>query len=457
MNRVRMLTSRLSLSLLVGLLLASAACRPAGDAPEAVIVLAGDQHSAYDRTAQVVGLIDRIRAEHPRVPMAVLLNGDTLEQGNAVARRSAGAIDLAMFAALASRAPTVVNLGNHEVEFDDLEGTIQSIRKTGADVVTNIGNRATGQPAAPASTVLTLNQLKAVVVGVATDDIATYRPEVRPSLALVEPVAWASSNLASLLGRAPVSIVLSHAGVRADRGILPQLPDGTLMAGAHDHVRFVHRIGRTVYVHSGAWNAYLTLAWLRRDGTGAVRWDVEQVPVAIDGPVDAALASQIRQVQETHQTAGDRAVVARRAEALAPPEAARAAVAALRQVVGVDAAFIGNTTFGGGLPAGDVSRADYDTCVRFDGTIMLAEVSGARLRALLAAANQGPDTPFEQRTGEFNYADGPASIDDAKAYRIATNDWAATNSARYFGEPAIAWTPRPGPRLKESILSVLAH
>ena len=452
-----MRTSRLLLSLLIGLLPASSACRPTGDAPDAVIVIAADQHSAYDRTAQIVGLVDRIQADAPGVPMAVLLNGDALEDGNAVARRSAGAIDFAMFAALASRAPTVVNLGNHEVEFQGLDETIQRIRQTGADIVTNIGNRATGRPAAPASTVLTLDRVTAVVAGVATDDIATYRPEVRPSLALVEPAGWASSNLPSILGGAPVSIVLSHAGVAADRGILPHLPDGTLMAGGHDHVRFVHRTGRTVYVHSGAWNAYVTLAWLRRDAAGRVRWDVEQVPVALDGPVDPALAAEIRQAKLTHLNAEDRAVVAHRAEALSPPEAALAAVMALRRAAGVDAAFIGNTTFGGGLPAGDVTRADYDTCVRFDGAIMVAEVSGARLRALLAAANQGPQTPFEQRTGEFNYAAGPASVHDAQTYRIATNDWAATNSGRYFGEPSIAWTRPPGPSLKAAILSGLAN
>jgi 5'-nucleotidase / UDP-sugar diphosphatase len=119
--------------------------------------------------------------------------------------------------------------------------------------------------------------------------------------------------------------------------------------------------------------------------------------------------------------------------------------------------FIGNTTFGGGLPAGDVSRAAFDACVRFDGGIFTATVDGARLRRLLAAANQNADTTFAERAGEFNVADGPHTIDDAKTYRIATSDWGAKNSPRYFGEPPIAWHERQGSTLKTMVLQALAH
>jgi hypothetical protein len=73
-------------------------------------------------------------------------------------------------------------------------------------------------------------------------------------------------------------------------------------------------------------------------------------------------------------------VVGRTTAALGPAEAARFVVAALREAAGADAAFIGNTTFGAGLPGGAVTREEFDACVRFDGTIFTAEVDGARLR-----------------------------------------------------------------------------
>src|SRR5262245_6666098 len=63
--------------------------------PEALMLILGDQHSAYERTAQLVATVDRLKAEHPGLPMAILLDGDTLEYGNIVARRSHGAVDFA--------------------------------------------------------------------------------------------------------------------------------------------------------------------------------------------------------------------------------------------------------------------------------------------------------------------------------------------------------------------------
>ena len=427
----------------------------AAAAPEALLVITGDQHSAYERTAQVVATVDRLKAAHPGLPLAVLLNGDTLEYGNIVARRSAGAVDFAMFAALARRAPTIINVGNHEPEFYDLVETTARLQATGATVICNITNRATGQPFAPAATRLTLGANELVVVGVTTDSLSTYRVAVRPTLDLADPVAWAHMHFRQLLA-APVGanpahirpVVLSHAGIKADREMFPLVPAGTLFAGAHDHQRFIHPFAQGVYVHSGSWNEFLTLAWLERDSAGEPQWRLEQVPVAAEGAADPEMAALIRETRAKFLTAEDLVVVGRRPQPLGPADAARFVAGALREAARVDAAFIGNTTFGAGLPAGDVTKEQLDACVRFDGAIFTAEVSGARLRDLLAAANLGPDTPFEKRRGEFSFAAGPAEVQADKTYRIATTDWGARNTAPYFGEPTISWREQPGLQLK---------
>jgi 5'-nucleotidase / UDP-sugar diphosphatase len=422
--------------------------------PEALLVISADQHSAYERTAQVVAAVDRLKADHPGLPLAVLLDGDAFENSNVVARRSRGAVDFAMFAALAKRAATIVNLGNHETEFYDLAETVARIEATGARVVTNLIDRGTGGPAAARSARLTLGAYQAVVAGVATDDVSTYRDAVRPSLGLTNPVAWARESLPALLGAAPIKIILSHAGLQADRGMLSLVPDGTLFAGAHDHLRFVQHLDRTVYVHSGSWNAFLTLAWLRRNASGALRWEVEQIPISSEARADPELAALIRETQANYLTPEDRDVVAHVPASVGPAEAARTVVGALRRSAGVDAAFIGNTTFGGGLPSREVTRASFESCVRFDGPLFTATVDGRRLRRLLAASNQDVKTPFEERRGEFNVADGPVSIDNAKTYRIVTTDWGAKNSARYFGEPLIVWQPQPA-TLRATVLREL--
>jgi 2',3'-cyclic-nucleotide 2'-phosphodiesterase (5'-nucleotidase family) len=443
-------------TVLLALLLLALRASAAPGRPEALIVLAGDQHSAYERTAQVVGLVDRLKAEHPGLPLAVILDGDTQEYGNAIAQRSGGAIDFAMYAALARRAPTIVNLGNHEPEFYDLAETVKRIEATGARVVGNITNRETGRLFTPASLKLALGEGEATVVGVTTDKLATYRVAIRPSLDLANPVVWAKANFPRLLADATLPIVVSHAGIAADREMLPLVPEGTLFTGAHDHQRFVEPFGRTIYFHSGSWNSHLSLAWLDRDEQGRPRWTVEQVAVSPDGPADPELQGIIARVMAENLTDADRIVVGRTAAALPPADAARFVVGALRTAAGVDAAFIGNTTFGAGLPAGGVTRMQFDACVRFDGNIFVTEVDGVRLKELLAAANLTPETPFSLRKGEFNYAAGPDTIDPARTYRIATTDWGARNTARYFGEPALTWKEAPGLMLKPAIQAALA-
>ena len=424
--------------------------------PDALLVIVGDQHSAYERTAQFVAHIDRLRAAHPTVPLAILIDGDSLESGNIVARRSAGAIDFAMFAALARRAPTILNLGNHEPEFYAVDDTVARLRATGVTVISNLINRATREPFAPASTRLRLGAHEAVVVGLATDRLNTYRVSVRPTLDLADPVVWAQKNFPALLTNAPLAIVLAHTGVQTDRALLPLVPDGTLFAGAHDHLRFVHRAGRTVYFQSGSWNESFSLATLRSDATGPL-WSVEQIPIALTDPADPELATLIRETSAKHLTTEDTAILGRIPAALSPSEAARWIAAAVRDAAHVDAAAIGNTTFGAGLPAGDVTRLAFDACVRFDGTICIAEITGAQLTAILATSNQTPDTPFAERHGEYLAAAGPTTpLDPTRTYRLATTDYVANNPDRYALSPAIIFKPHPTLRLKPLAAAALA-
>jgi 5'-nucleotidase / UDP-sugar diphosphatase len=419
-----------------------------------LLVIVGDQHSAYERTAQLVAQIDRLRAEHPGLPLAILIDGDVFEYGNVVARRSAGAVDFAMLSALAQRAPTMLNLGNHEPEFHDMAEAITRLRQTGVTVIGNINDHATGKPFAPAFMRLKLGRHEAVIVGITTDLLASFRVAVRPTLDLADPVVWGRKFLPEFLPLAPVKVVLSHAGLLADRSLLPLVPDGTLFAGAHDHIRFVHREGRTVYVHSGSWNEFLTLAYLRADAAG-MSWEVSQQRIETTDPADPALAALIRETQTKHLTPEDTATVGRSLRALTPDEAASFAVKAVRAVAGADAAFVGRTTFGAGLPAREVSRVALDACVRFDSVICTAEVTGTQLRAMLAMSNENADTPFAQRHGDYLVADGPSTIEPARVYRIATTDWVARNPGQYLGDASVVLKEQTSLRLKMIVMGAL--
>ena len=428
----------------------------AADRPEAIVLVAGDLHSAYDRTAQFLAGIDRVKTENPGVSLAILLDGDTFELGNAVARRSAGAIEFALFEALAQRAPTFLNIGNHEPEFFGLAETVARVRAAGVQVVgANVIDRATGIGFTSAAIPLKLGGHQAIIAGLTTDRLATFRVAVRPSLDIADPVVFAKQNLPDLLRGATIPILLTHTGVKVDRAILPLVPDGTLFAGAHDHLRFVHREGRTVYFHSGSWTDTLSIARLHMSKAGP-QWDVEQVPIATDAPADEKMAALIQATMTKYLTSEETAIVGRTLRAFAPADAARFVVEAARRAAGADAAAIGGTTFGAGLPAGEVSRFALDACVRFDGTLFVCELNGVQLQKIVGQANQGPDTPFAERTGENLVMAAPATLDPEKRYHLVTTDWGVRNAKNYFGDVVLTFVERPEMKLKAAAIGALA-
>jgi 2',3'-cyclic-nucleotide 2'-phosphodiesterase (5'-nucleotidase family) len=429
--------------------------------PEAMVVIVGDQHSAYERAAQFLAHVDRLKAENPGVPLAVCIDGDSLEYGNVVARRTAGAVDFALFSALARRAPTVLNLGNHEPEFYDVPETVRRLAAAGLTVISgNLRDPATKRPYAAPSARLKLGVHELVIAGITTDRLSTFRAAVRPQLDLADPVVWGRENFPALFagakpdGSTALPVVLSHAGLRADRALFPFVPDGTLFAGAHDHLRFVHRAGHTVYVHSGSWMEFMSVARLRRDG-GALRWEVEQVPLLAEDAADADFAQLVRTTLAQQLTAEETAVVGRTARALAPSAAAMFAVEAARVAAQADVAVIGATTFGAGLPAGAVTRFAFDACVRFDGTLFAAEISGEKLLKILARANQGPDTPFAERGGENLVAAVAGPIVAGRTYRFVTSDWIAKNAKNYLGDAPPTLTERADLKLKAAVGAAL--
>ncbi|MES2694319.1 MAG: metallophosphoesterase [Verrucomicrobiota bacterium] len=430
--------------------------------PEAIVVVLGDLHSAYDRTAQFVARVERIKTENPGVPLAVLIDGDSFEYGNVVARRTEGAVDFAMFTALVRLAPTVINLGNHEPEFYDPAETVKRLEATGLKVVGNLRDRATGKLYAPASLRLKLGTHEATIAGLTTDWLNTYRLAIRPQLDLADPVVWARENLPALFRDAALPIVLSHAGLRADRDILPLVPPGTLFAGAHDHLRFIHRETapadkpRTVYFHSGSWMDYVSIARLQRTGRG-LEWDVMQEPLLPRHATDPALAALVRETLAKHLTPEETSIVARAPQAFSPADAARFAVDAARRAALADVALIGGTTFGAGLPAGDISRFAFDACVRFDGPLHATEVEGAHLLRILARCNQTPDTPLADRNGENLIAVAAPGIRIApgRTYRFVTTDWVSKNAEKYLGENPPALAEVSGVKLKAAVLAAL--
>jgi len=415
-------------------------------------IILSDLHSAYERMGQLLSAMEG-HISKASVPQVILINGDIFESGNVVATRSGGEIDWAFLGAVAKLAPTVVNIGNHEPDFDnDLANFVTRSRGLGVTVLSNITDKRSGKPYADAGAMLDLGGSKVRIAAFATDAINTYPKPTREMLDIPKPVEWAKANLPNLLEGDGFKIVLSHAGVVPDRDILPTLPDGTLMIGGHDHLTLEHSQGETRYVHTGSWSSAMTVASFSSAGTAA---KLERVAIERNAPSSAALKELIPAVLAKHLKEEERATVAKTKGAMTLGETARFAAAAIAARADADIGFIGHTSFGTGLPAGDVSRYDYNAGLRFDGKLMVAEVDADTLTAILKLCNQDGDIPLAARTGDFLYAapDMPAA---KPKYRIVCNDWSAINKKNYFGREDLAFSEVPDLKLKPVVLEALA-
>lgn len=410
------------------------------------VLAVSDMHSAYERTAQLLAAFEtEVRAN--RVPHVIAVNGDIFEQGNVVALRSGGVVDWAFLAALPKIAPTVFNLGNHDNDLTpDLAEVVARLKALGVHVVTTIGDTRTGAGYAAPHAALPFGRGSLRVVGMATNSLNTYPKASRAQLAVPPAADWAAAHLADHLADHLASadriMVMSHAGVAADRDILPLLPDGGLMIGGHNHLLFQHRQGRSVYVHTGSWTRAYTVAEFLSDGSV----QAQSRAIDLDAPATPALAELVAATLAANLTAEERTRLGISPRALSLGDTGRRIAAGLAQAAGADAGFMGHTTLGTGVPAGPVSRYVFDSIVRFDGKLMVATVSRTQFDGFMARANQDRPMPLADRSGDFLYAS--AASPTADPVRIATTDWCATNQREYFGTTDLAFEPASDLRVK---------
>lgn len=415
-------------------------------------IVLSDLHSAYERLAQVLAAVEAEIAGNEGAEHIILINGDIFEMGNVAAMRSGGQADWAFLEMLAGLAPTVVNIGNHEPDFDnDLANFVGRAEELGVHVLSNIVDTRTGEAYAPANVVISTGTHAINVVAIATDAINTYPKPTREQLTIPAPVTWAEENLPDLLEGGGINVVLSHAGVVADKAILPLLGGNTLLVGGHDHLRFVHEEGSNRYVHTGSWSSLMSVVSLAE---GAVP-EVAQVDIARDGAGNEALAEVIAAVLAEHLTDEERASVGTSPATMTLGQTGRFVAQTIADAAGADFGFIGHTSLGTGFANGDVSLFDYNAVVRFEGKIVTAEVSGAELREIFARVNQDGDSlTLDRRTGDFLYAAPEATIGEG-TYTIAANDWSGINQKAYFGREDLVFAEVPGLLLKSVVRDTL--
>lgn len=430
--------------------LAAARAAPAANPVVGRVLAISDMHSAYERTSQLLAAFEA-EVKGSDLPHIIAIDGDIFEHGNVVSVRSDGVIDWAFLAALPAIAPTVVNLGNHDNDLTtDLAEVVARMQGLGIVVLTNIQDVRTKAGYAPSSATLPFGARSLKVVGIATDSINTYPQATRDLLSIPSPGDWARANLPGLIEGADLTMVMSHAGVAADREILPLLPQGALMIGGHNHLLFQERGDTFAYAHTGSWTNAYTVAEFHHRGPPTVA----SRTVELDGLRSSALTALIETTMAQHLTEADRVILGQGPRALSLGDTGREVALGMAAAGDADAGFIGHTTLGTGLHAGPVSRYAFDAIVRFDGKLMVADIPRAQFTAIMARANQDAPLALANRAGDFLYGAGRPSADKATV-SIATTDWCARNQAEYFGATDLVFREVPSAGIKAIAIGAL--
>lgn len=447
------------LVLRAGAAIAAAAAAPrvalAQNEPDVTAIILSDLHSPYKRLPQLVAAV-RNRAAEAGGKVIIVINGDMFERGNVVALRSRVAPDLLALDKLSQIAPVFFNIGNHETAIlEDMAIFTREATARGVHVMSNIIDARTGELLAPAALSIGVRDKRVALAGLATDNIFTYRTPIRPTLTIPQPVAWAESLMGGLTREADAAIVLSHAGVAADKAMLASLPERTLLIGGHDHLDFTHAEPGLAYVHPGSWGNGFTIGSMTFNAQGGADTTFESVAVAADDDPDSDIGNAVVTAMNEHLTDEDRAIVGSVSETLDLPNAILFATEAVREATGADIAFLGHTTFGTGLEAGEISRYDFNAYVRFDGDLRTVNIGGERLAAIMERANQHTATALDQRTGDFVHA-AELDIDPTATYTVAVNGWTAINQTAYLGTDDLEFAEVPDLRLKQVVADALA-
>lgn len=408
--------------------------RRGAQTPDLVIVNMADTHSAYDAYPRLVTMAKRLRAEYDEASLVFALNGDLFELGNAVAQRSAGEADWEFLRRLGTLAPVVVNMGNHEFDFVSPKQFIETARHHDITVLGTIRDAESGELLAPEFTDIMVGDQRVRIVGVATNQMNTYPASVREALSIPDPTEWSRDSLPRIAAAADHTIILSHAGLPADKAILPNAPENVLFAvGGHDHLTFRQQFHGIPYMHNGFRGELVnvTEVYLEEDTPTLVYRNIETR--SVEQP-DQRMAALIEEMRDRHLTAEDLAPVGTVPRDMTVREAALWSVKTVRDAMGADAAFLNHTSFGSGLQEGALPKYRFDQFMRFDNDVMVATVDAETLRTIMARSNQHEIRDLAKRSGDFLYA-SDLEIQDGREYRIATSSWVALdfNQERYLG------------------------
>lgn len=400
--------------------------------------------------ARLAGAINAVREENAAagVPTYLLVAGDAIT----VTTYSVATRGEATFAALNVMGVDAMVLGNHEFDYGP-ENQKRLVELAEFPVLcANV--HAEGTPGeSPVLPYIKLGDNPGIlIIGLTTEKTTvTTHPKNVEGLLFENPAAVAKGVISEAGDEADVIIALTHLGFHADRKLAEGVPELDLVVGGHSHtkVETPAYVGDTAIVQAYDYGRFLTRVDCHFENGEFEIVNYELIPITAELPDDPVVADVVGAYREKLEAEFEKVITTTTVELSyaagrnGETNFGDLLADVMREISGADAALTNGGGMRANIPAGDVTVGDILTALPFGNTVVVLEMTGERLKEVLdfCAREQFGGGGFLQVSG-LNYTVIPgkdaedvsvngAPLDQAKTYKIATNDFIAAGGDGY--------------------------
>jgi 5'-nucleotidase/UDP-sugar diphosphatase len=375
----------------------------------------------------------------------LLLDGGDIFQGTPIGNETRGDAAVDAMNALSYDAGA---LGNHELDFG-LANALRLVERAKHPILAaNVSGAHRLRPYvvfAPPKT-----PCRVAVIGLITP--ATPRqtlPGATRGLAFADPVPVLRRLRDEI--EADLFIVVSHLGRDEELRLAEEVPGIALVCGGHSHTPYVQQVGETLLLQTEGHGVTLARADLDVETYGwrVLRAKGQLLPV---DPRATEADPDVREVIERHskgldaalkRVVGRLAAPARRSREPGCSSAGNWLADAMREAGEAEIAFMNKGGIRCDLEAGDVTGEDLYRLMPFDNTVVVMDMKGAKVRAIVERSLSGKGPGMEWSGLEVEAEEGGGGLalvrilaggeplrDDA-VYRVATNSFLAAGGDGY--------------------------
>lgn len=238
-------------------------------------------------------------------------------------------------------------------------------------------------------------------------------------------------------------VSIGHESIDDDFALARAVPGIDVIFGSHSHLkRELQRIEgtNTWFVSPSQYLTYISRVQLIFDGSklAKVRGGLVRIDSSLpsDAKVTKEVAAMERELERDPEYAALFETIGR---AAAPIEAdgglshdsalGDLVMDVVRNVSGADVALSTSSSFRQSIDAGPIAMEELRAALPYDNEIVVYEMSGARLKEMIAFMLTRRDTDFYSQISGFRVPD--SQLDDAKTYKVATTDYLARIAPGY--------------------------